>query len=201
MIQQTLSVALLWACYLPMAYGFVVQPQVVGTTLSGAHVFATILLTRSNFLLATLNDSVSVPDATMLSSSSLMTAEGGAMEIVKNVVIAIAALFGIMFVLGALTTIWVIPQAAKQLEEQTKLIDPALWEEYEKQLGPDEVLAMRPDLMQALGEKVQQKMAANFDAAMARQEQAKKAAASTTTSSNNSRSDDDGVIDVTIKKE
>ena len=37
-----------------------------------------------------------------------------------------------------------------------------LWQEYEAQLKPDEVLAMRPDLMLELGNKVQELDMAKF---------------------------------------
>ena len=50
----------------------------------------------------------------------------------------------------------IIPQAAQQLEVQVKEKYPDLWREYEAKLEPGEVLAMRPDLIQELGNKMQQ---------------------------------------------
>lgn len=108
-------------------------------------------------------------DAAILAPPSLTVAD--ATEAATNVFIGIggivAVLAGVVFVL----TSFVIPKAAEQIEVQCKELDPALWQEYARKLEPGEVLAMRPDLMQELGNKIQALQLAKFDEL---QEQAKR---------------------------
>mmetsp|Transcript_564 Transcript_564/g.932 ORF Transcript_564/g.932 Transcript_564/m.932 type:complete len:229 (-) Transcript_564:9-695(-) len=88
---------------------------------------------------------------------------GGIVDTITSVLSGITAiaffLFGLTYVLAA----WIIPQAAAQLEEQTKELDPDLWDEYQAKLDPGQTLDQRPDLMQELGDKVQKVMAEKFD--------------------------------------
>jgi len=85
-----------------------------------------------------------------------------ALDIVKNIAIAIGGIIAVLAAVAILFSTFIIPKAAEQLEKQAKELDPALWQEYESKLEPGEVLAMRPDLMQSLGEKVQAKALAEF---------------------------------------
>jgi hypothetical protein len=88
-------------------------------------------------------------------NSVLLSVDGGLGETVRNVFLGVtAALFfgaGLVFLYAS----YIIPQAAKMLEEQTKELAPALWEEYSAKIEDGETLAMRPELMQELGEKMQ----------------------------------------------
>lgn len=64
----------------------------------------------------------------------------------------VAVIAGIAFLVAN----FLIPQAAAEVEAQVKKKYPDLWREYEVKLEPGEVLAMRPDLIQELGNKMQQ---------------------------------------------
>ena len=77
---------------------------------------------------------------------------GGLRSIAIGIIGVLALLVGISFFFANV----VIPQAAQQLELQVKEKYPDLWREYEAKLEPGEVLAMRPDLIQELGNKMQQ---------------------------------------------
>jgi hypothetical protein len=148
-----------------------------------------------------------VPDATaiMTSTCSILTADetGGALDIVKNIVVAIVVIGGVFFGLSYIVATWLFPQAAKQLEAQTKEIDPALWREYEQKLAPGEDLSMRPELMQELGTKVREQIMAKFDDAVERNAQAKTATSTaaenaTPTVSSSSSSSTGDIVDATI---
>lgn len=76
-------------------------------------------------------------------------------------------IIGVVAVIAAIATFFagfLIPQAAAQLEQQVKDYSPDLWNEYQAKLELGETLAMRPDLMQELGTKMQQANLADFDA-------------------------------------
>lgn len=85
-------------------------------------------------------------------------------EILSNVAIGVAGVVAVLVAISFLFASFIIPQAAAQLEEQVKAKDPGLWLEYENRLEPGEILAMRPDLMKELGDKMQQITMAEFDA-------------------------------------
>lgn len=77
----------------------------------------------------------------------------------------LTGIIGVVFFLVGLTFVMaavIIPQAAQQLERQTKELDPELWAKYEAQLEPGQTMDQRPDLMQELGEKMQALMDAKF---------------------------------------
>jgi len=97
--------------------------------------------------------------------SDVMQQGGGIMETVTSVLRAIT---GVVFLLARLTYVTaavLIPQAAKQLENQTKELDPDLWDEYQAKLEPGQTLDQRPDLMQELGDIMQKKLSDKFDEA------------------------------------
>ena len=88
---------------------------------------------------------------------------GGIMETVTSILTGIV---GVIFFLVGLTYVMaavIIPQAAQQLERQTKELDPDLWGLYAAKLEPGQTLDQRPDLMQELGEKMQTLMEAKFN--------------------------------------
>lgn len=82
-------------------------------------------------------------------------AEGGAMEMARNIALGVTAmvflLAGVTFLYGA----YIIPAAAEELEQECKELDPELWEEYSAKLGEGETIGTRPDLMQELGAALQ----------------------------------------------
>ena len=87
---------------------------------------------------------------------------GGIMDTITSV---LTGIIGVVFFLVGLTYVMaavIIPQAAQQLERQTKELDPELWAKYETQLEPGQTMDQRPDLMQELGEKMQALMEAKF---------------------------------------
>lgn len=57
----------------------------------------------------------------------------------------------------------IVPQAAKQLEQDTKRLRPGLWEEYEAKLGEGETMERRPDLLQELGNIMQPIIIKDFE--------------------------------------
>ena len=85
------------------------------------------------------------------------------MDTVKNISIAVGGIIAVLAAFAILFSTFIIPAAADQIEKQAKELDPAMWQEYEQKLDPGETLAMRPDLMQELGNKVQAKSLAEFE--------------------------------------
>ena len=57
----------------------------------------------------------------------------------------------------------IVPQAAKQLEQDTKRLRPGLWEEYEAKLGEGQTMEQRPDLLQELGNIMQPIIIKDFE--------------------------------------
>ena len=98
--------------------------------------------------------------ATGFVSTEIADLPGTILSIVGGVTILALLLGGLIILLANI----IIPKAAEQLEAKAKAEYPDLWQEYEAQLQPDEVLAMRPDLMQELGNKVQELDMAKFEA-------------------------------------
>jgi hypothetical protein len=66
---------------------------------------------------------------------------------------------GLTFVTAA----FIVPQAAKQLEQDTKRLKPGLWEEFEEKLQEGETMATRPDLLQELGNIMQPIIIKDFE--------------------------------------
>jgi len=86
-----------------------------------------------------------------------------ALGVVKNIAIAITGVIAVFAAIAILFSTFIIPAAAEQLEKQARELDPGMWQEYEQKLEPGETLAMRPDLMQELGNKVQARAIAEFE--------------------------------------
>lgn len=111
------------------------------------------------------------------SSAFLMSDEGSLISqaggILRNILVAVTA---VAFLLAGITFIYasyIIPEAAKQLEKETKELAPELWTEYQAKLGEGEVLAMRPELMQELGAKMQPYIERKIMAQQQQQQQGK----------------------------
>eukprot|EP00543_Licmophora_paradoxa_P006011 CAMPEP_0202458616 /NCGR_PEP_ID=MMETSP1360-20130828/26494_1 /ASSEMBLY_ACC=CAM_ASM_000848 /TAXON_ID=515479 /ORGANISM="Licmophora paradoxa, Strain CCMP2313" /LENGTH=185 /DNA_ID=CAMNT_0049079239 /DNA_START=16 /DNA_END=573 /DNA_ORIENTATION=- len=102
----------------------------------------------------------SQPAPSLLIADGIMDSIGGPLITVLEVILIIGSL---LFGLTYLSASFLIPKAAEQLEEQCKQLDPALWAEYEAKLQPGEVMAMRPDLLQELGNKVTDLMGKQMD--------------------------------------
>jgi hypothetical protein len=218
------SIALFGACLPTVLHGFVVRSHVVGTTtfwtgggVAGAAPPSPSLAFSPNpWAIIDHGDVHFIPDATSMiltssAASSIMTADesGGALDIVKNIALAIVVIGGVLAALAYLFATYLIPQAAKQLEAQAKEVDPELWREYQRKMEPGESLVMRPDLMQELGVKVREKIIAKFDAAVQerqKEEEAEKAGSSSSgvstpsssSSSSSGNNNNDGIMDATI---
>ncbi len=97
-------------------------------------------------------------------SSLLLSADGSVASTITTIV---SVLVIIIFGLGALTLVManvIIPKAAEELENKARTEYPDLWAGTEAKLEGEEVLAMRPDLIQELGRQVQQADIAKFEA-------------------------------------
>lgn len=107
--------------------------------------------------------STSLPDSSPLLASSSV-ALSSALDVLKTVG-AVGVGFALLLIgLAFVFSNYVIPQAAKELEEQARQKFPDLWQEYQAKLDETgETLIMRPDLMQELGNKVQERLMAEFD--------------------------------------
>ena len=120
---------------------------------------------------AVLSQTASTADisatATTLSSSSSIYLSDAA-DILRNFGLVIGALVIIVVGFVTLFSTVIIPAAAQQLEEQAKRDYPLLWDEIaEANFRPGESLVQRPDIMQALGTKVRERITADFDRAQA----------------------------------
>ena len=90
-----------------------------------------------------------------LESSFAVLAEGGAMDILRNVAVAITAVVFLLAGITLVTASIIIPAAAKELEKECKELAPELWDEYQGLLEAGQTIAQRPELMQELGAKLQ----------------------------------------------
>lgn len=82
-------------------------------------------------------------------SSSLVTSN--LLGIATDIAFGIVGIFSFLAGLAFLSANWLIPQAARQLEDNCRKDFPDLWSEYEAKLEPGESLVNRPDLIQELG--------------------------------------------------
>ena len=69
-----------------------------------------------------------------------------------------------LFALAFATTNWLLPAAAQQLEENCRRDCPDLWNEFQAKLGPGEILAQRPDLVQELGNEYNRRFLRELEA-------------------------------------
>lgn len=74
-------------------------------------------------------------------------------------------------VVSVLVATFIIPAAAKELEENVRKNYPDLWQECSAKLEPGEDLSMRPDLIQEMGNKYQSLQLEEFNRAAKASEQ------------------------------
>lgn len=117
------------------------------------NVFTTATTAASNSLLLSDN----AEDFLRTTSSAPSSVLAGIQNVATVVVSIVFAFAGLSFLVAA----FVVPAAAKQLEDETRKIRPNLWEEYEAKLGEGESMAQRPDLLQELGNIMQPLIIAN----------------------------------------
>jgi hypothetical protein len=153
---------------------FAWAPHVAGFTVPTA--FASRIVRESTLLEASWLTSLPLADGEDLMNQVVRSdtasqaidqvANSGGGSLMDTVTTVLTFLFaGVLFFFGLtyMMAAFIIPQAAKELERQTKELDPSLWEEYQAKLQSGETMDMRPDLMQELGNKVQVIMAEKFD--------------------------------------
>lgn len=105
-----------------------------------------------------------LPGPFLAENSSMLLLLSDAMDVVKTVAIGAAGLVALLVGLAFLFSNFIIPKAAEELEKQARSQYPDLWREYAGRLAPGETLMSRPDIMQDLGNRVQQRMNEEFDA-------------------------------------
>ncbi|GAX09466.1 hypothetical protein FisN_6Lh155 [Fistulifera solaris] len=74
---------------------------------------------------------------------------------VPFVLLAATIAIPILAVVKFLFSSYIIPEAAKQLESETKELAPKLWREMKDELEDGEILEQRPDLMEKVFTKIQ----------------------------------------------
>jgi hypothetical protein len=74
---------------------------------------------------------------------------------VPYVLLAATIAVPILAIAKFLYSSYIIPEAAKQLESETKELAPKLWREMKDELEDGEILEQRPDLMEQLLTKIQ----------------------------------------------
>lgn len=110
-------------------------------------------------------------DAILSASSSIILSDdaeavASAEAALQGVRTFFTVILAIVFGFAGLTYVtaaFIVPQAAAQLETDTKRLRPGLWEEYEAKLEEGETLATRPDLLQELGNIMQPIIIEDFE--------------------------------------
>lgn len=109
--------------------------------------------------LQNIHSNIIITSTTNIDNLFLISEENSiaALDTLRTILITLTAL---IFGFAGLTYIvasFIIPKAAQQLEQDTKRLRPGLWEEYEAKLNKEngETMAMRPDLLQELGNIMQ----------------------------------------------
>jgi len=98
---------------------------------------------------------VEAPSAQTEAILEALPSTNSILETLSSIASAVGGLLLLFTVITFITVTYVVPQAAKQLEENTKRLRPGLWEEYEAKLKPGETMDQRPDLLQQLGNIMQ----------------------------------------------
>ena len=124
------------------------QSLITKAAVSSAAFVPSSVLQNENF------ESSVIPHSAFESSFAVL-AEGGAMDILRNVAVAITAVVFLLAGITLVTASIIIPAAAKELEKECKELAPELWDEYQGLLEPGQTIAQRPELMQELGAKLQ----------------------------------------------
>jgi hypothetical protein len=117
-----------------------------------------------------------------LASSSMLTSD--LLGIAADIAFGIVGIFSFLAGLAFLSANWLIPQAAKQLEDNCRKDFPDLWSEYEAKLEPGESLVNRPDLIQELGNLYNKRFIERLQAAEAAAAQRKARESSAATDPN-----------------
>ena len=102
-------------------------------------------------------------------------------------------------VLSVIVSTFIIPAAAKELEDNVRTKYPDLWQEYSAKLEAGEDFSMRPDLIQELGSKVQTLQMEEFDRVAKAAESSSTVEPSSGSSGSSSAKSD--VIDVEVTKD
>mmetsp|Transcript_482 Transcript_482/g.1445 ORF Transcript_482/g.1445 Transcript_482/m.1445 type:complete len:214 (-) Transcript_482:158-799(-) len=96
-------------------------------------------------------------------SAAAMDPSGSLSGLRTFFVVVGAAVVGFVL-LATFTAMFVVPKAAEQLEADTKRLRPGLWEEFEARLEEGETMAIRPDLLQELGDTMKPVIIADYEA-------------------------------------
>mmetsp|Transcript_13716 Transcript_13716/g.20212 ORF Transcript_13716/g.20212 Transcript_13716/m.20212 type:complete len:253 (-) Transcript_13716:187-945(-) len=114
------------------------------------HVAEVVQTTVVNHDVVSWDDVLSSPSFALLAEDG-----GGAMDIIKNIALAITATLFLLAGLTQITASIIVPAATKELEKECKELAPELWDEYQLKLEPGQTMEQRPDLVQELGMKIQ----------------------------------------------
>jgi hypothetical protein len=136
-----------------------------------------------------------------LASSSQLTSN--LLGIATDIAFGIVGIFSFLAGLAFLSANWLIPQAAKQLEDNCRKDFPDLWSEYEARLEPGESLVDRPDLIQELGNLYNARFIERLQAAeaAAAQRKARESSAATDPVGSPSKASTLNVIDAEVVKQ
>jgi hypothetical protein len=171
----------LFACILSLSEAFQIAPWNVrssgscGSTLAGPRTFLDRDGRVNRFPM--VNPLVESTDSH--ASSSLLTSD--LLGVATDIAFGIVGIFAFLAGLAFLSANWLIPMAAKQLEDNCRKDFPELWSEYEAKLEPGESLVTRPDLIQELGDLYNVRFIERLQAAEAAAAQQKSRASSSAT--------------------
>jgi len=167
MIRIAIGTAFIIAQQLAPVHAFVAPLSQISTRTPGPSIFQKVVnandLTTSRSMLPSsvlLSDGVSAATSFAAANGADGNASLGALR--TFFIVLSAAVFGLA-ALTFITAAVIVPKAAEQLEEDTKRLRPGLWEEYEAKLDEGEVMAMRPDLLQELGNVMQPIIISNYE--------------------------------------
>ena len=159
-------VAVLYVCLVfcvgPMNVVAFMQPKAfVSTNLASLpNVSGDIALRDQSEALKMLPGDLSQATSLLLSDEAAAVA---GLEGLRTFFVVITALVFGFAGLTFVTAAFIVPQAAKQLEQDTKRLRPGLWEEFEEKLQEGETMATRPDLLQELGNIMQPIIIKDFE--------------------------------------
>jgi len=107
---------------------------------------------------------LSTATSILLSDDAAAIAEANAgLKGVRTFFVVISALVIGVAGLAFVSATYIVPQAAARLEIDTKRLRPGLWEEFEEKLVEGETMAIRPDLLQELGDTMRPIIIKDFE--------------------------------------
>ena len=109
------------------------------------------------------NDLSAATSIIISDDAAAIASANSALEGVRTFFVVIAAIVFGFAGLTFVTAAFIVPQAAQQLETDTKRLRPGLWEEFEAKLEEGETMAIRPDLLQDLGKIMQPIIIQDFE--------------------------------------